>query len=248
MSLTDDARRLNLRARRRLTPNERARRGADGKARGQRPVRLPALILLTDDQRLADPIAAAAHLPRGSAVILRHYGIAKSERVALARALRAITRKRGCLLLIAADERGGADVARAVGADGLHLSEWLLRRGRLSAWRFRGPGWRVTASVHSATALRLAAARGVDAVLLSPVFPTASHPGARILGPLRFAALARASPIPVYALGGIDNRSAARLRASQACGLAGIGAFAPPVDPRGRRSDATAVRATAARW
>lgn len=233
MSLADDARRLNLRARRRLTPNGRCR-GPDGPARSRPPVRLPALILLTDEQRLADPVAAVARLPRGSGVILRHYGIAKRDRVALARKLRAVTRQRGCLLLIAADERGGADLAQAIDADGLHLSERLLRRGRRSARPFRMPHWRVTASVHSLAALRLAAARGVDAVLLSPVFPTASHPGARTLGPLRFAAWARASRIPVYALGGVDDRSAARLRASRACGLAGIGAFGPPVDPRAR--------------
>lgn len=234
MSLTDDARRLNLRARRRLTLNRSAWRGLDGQARSRRPVRLPAVVLLTDEQRLADLVAAAARLPRGSGVILRHYGIATAERITLARALRAITRRRGNLLLIAADDRAGADLARAVGADGLHLSEWLLRRGRPFAWRLRKPRWRVTASVHSLAALRLAAARGMDAALLSPVFPTASHPGARALGPLRFAAWTRASRIPVYALGGIDDRSAARLRATRACGLAGIGAFAPPVDPRVR--------------
>jgi thiamine-phosphate pyrophosphorylase len=233
MSLADDARRLNLRARRHLTRDQSVYRGADSTARAGRPARLPALILLTDEQRLADPVAAVAGLPRGSAVILRHYGIPKAERATLARRLRAITRRRGNLLLIAADDRGGADLARAVGADGLHLSEWLLRRGR-PGWPFRKPGWRVTASVHSLAALRLAAERGVDAVLLSPIFPTASHPRARTLGPLRFAAWARASRIPVYALGGIDARSAARLRPSRACGLAGIGAFGPPVDPDGR--------------
>jgi thiamine-phosphate pyrophosphorylase len=234
MSLADDARRLNLRARRRLTRTGGAYGGPGSKAREWRPARLPALILLTDEQRLADPIAAAARLPPGSAVILRHYGIAKAERAALARALRVVTRRRGNLLLIAADDRGGADLARAVGADGLHFSEWLLHRGRLPGCSFHRPGWRVTASVHSLAALRLAAAQRVDAVLLSPVFPTASHPGARTLGPLRFAAWARASRIPVYALGGIDDRSAARLRLSRACGLAGIGAFGPPVDRRGR--------------
>ena len=33
---------------------------------------------------------------------------------------------------------------------------------------------------------------GADAVLLSPVFPTRSHPGAPVLGPVRFRLLARA--------------------------------------------------------
>lgn len=234
MSLADDARRLNLRARRRHGQDESAHRRHESNAPGRRaPVRLPPLILLTDERRLADPTAAVARLPRGSAVILRHHALPKAERVTLARALRAITRQRGILLLIAADGESGVELAHAVGTDGIHLSEWLLCRGPWRALRARKPGWLVTAAVHSPRALRAAATRGIDAALLSPVFPTASHPGARTLGPLRFAAWARASRIPVYALGGIDGRSAARLRPSPACGLAGIGALGPPVDPDG---------------
>ncbi len=42
-----------------------------------------------------------------------------------------------------------------------------------------------------------AARAGADAALLSPVFWTASHPLAPALGPLRFAAWCRSSPLPV---------------------------------------------------
>lgn len=213
MTLADDARRLNLRARHR-----RHNRAPHGRA-----ARLPPILLLTDEQRLPDPSAAVARLPRGSAVILRHYGIESAERAALARRLRRLTRARGILLLIAADGRSTGDLARSVGADGIHLPERLLRCGGWRALHSRKPGWLVTAAVHSLPALRLAAWRGIDAVLLSPVFATASHPGARPLGVLRFAALARVSTIPVYALGGITARSAARLWRTGACGVAGIG-------------------------
>ena len=71
--------------------------------------------------------------------------------------------------------------------------------------------WLVTAAVHSPAALRAAAAAGADAALLSPIFATASHPDVRTLGLQRFAALAQASPLPVYALGGIDRDRAASL-------------------------------------
>jgi thiamine-phosphate pyrophosphorylase len=67
---------------------------------------------------------------------------------------------------------------------------------------------------------------GADAALVGPVFATASHPGARPLGPLLFAALARLSPLPVYALGGIEETTARRLKAAGAQGFAAIGAFA----------------------
>ena len=67
-------------------------------------------------------------------------------------------------------------------------------------------------------------------MLLSPVFQTASHPGGRALGLQRFAALARASAAPVYALGGVTAENALRLRATPAVGIAAIGALSPPAD------------------
>ncbi|MEY5032109.1 MAG: hypothetical protein RL354_1140, partial [Planctomycetota bacterium] len=51
-----------------------------------------------------------------------------------------------------------------------------------------------------------------SAVLLSPVFPTRSHPGAAVLGALRFLLMAQRSPLPVIALGGMTKRRAARKR------------------------------------
>lgn len=204
MTLADDARRLNLRT---------------GRRRGH----LPPLILLTDEQRLADPSAAVARLPHGAAVILRHYGLAATERAVLARRLRRLTRTIGVRLLVAVRDAADDALARAVGADGIHLPEWRVRHGAHRALRGRKPGWLVTASAHSQPALRRAAAVGAAAALLSPVFATASHAGTRPLGVLRFAAWSRRSPLPVYALGGIDARSAARLRQTSVSGFAGIG-------------------------
>jgi thiamine-phosphate pyrophosphorylase len=174
---------------------------------------------MTDADRLPDPAAAVARLPRGSAVILRHYGV--PGRDALARDLVALCRGRHIRVLIAADAR----LARAVGADGLHLPEAMARRGP-GIWQpWRRPDWIVTAAAHSRAALFRAARAGADAALLSPVFWTASHPLAPALGPLRFAAWCRSSPLPVYALGGISARTARRLRAGGGAGFAGISGF-----------------------
>lgn len=179
--------------------------------------RLAALTLMTDSRRLPDPGPAAERLPAGSLVIFRHYEDAsRADRL---RALARVCRRRRLRLLVAGDWR----LALAARADGVHLPEGLVPRGR---FRRRKRGWLVTAAAHSEAALRRAAVAGVDAVLLAPVFPTASHPAAPTLGPLRFAALVRRSALPVYALGGIDRRSARRLIASGAVGLAGIGALA----------------------
>ena len=186
---------------------------------------LPRLILMTDSVRLPDPAIAIRNLPRGSAVIVRERH--RETRAALARRIKPLCRCRGVRFLIANDWW----LARGIGADGLHLSEASVRRASRPWMSSRRPGWIVTSAAHSPRAVRLAAALGVDAVLLSPVFATRSHPGAPTMGPMRFARWVSESPIPVYALGGIDARSGRRLRGSGAAGFAAIGGLLPPSQP-----------------
>ena len=75
------------------------------------------------------------------------------------------------------------------------------------------PGRRETflATAHSLREIGLANRLRADAVLLSPVFPTRSHPDARTLGPLRFRLLAARARMPVIALGGMTASTARRL-------------------------------------
>jgi 8-oxo-dGTP diphosphatase len=90
------------------------------------------------------------------------------------------------------------DLARRVGAHGIHLSS-----AALMAMRQKPEGLLCAASCHSAAELAHAAALGVDLVVLSPVLPTASHPGVNTLGWPIFAEMAAGMPMPVYALGGM---------------------------------------------
>ncbi len=175
---------------------------------------------MTDQGRLPDPEAAVRKLPRGSAVIVRDPGW--PEREMLARRLRPICRARRLKLMIAADAR----LAYALGAHGLHLPERQLIAGRRVWRRWRRPGFLITAAAHGSRALVTAQRLGVDAVLLSPVFPTSSHPGRPALGALRFARLVRLSTVAVYALGGITAATARRLSGSGVAGFAGISAIA----------------------
>lgn len=174
---------------------------------------LPPLVLFTDDERLPDPLAAARVLPRGSVVIVRAREPAR-QRV-LGQALREVARARGLFLLIAGD----AALALKLGADGVHLAE--RRIGEAAALRARH-GLVVTAAAHSLAALRRA--RWVDALILSAVLPTPSHPGRAALGVVRANLIARQMPKPVYALGGITAQNAARIAGF--CGIAAIGALA----------------------
>lgn len=182
--------------------------------------RLPPLLLMTDPKRLIDPCTAAERLPRGAGIILRAYE--PPERQRLARALAVIARRRGLVLLVAVD----AALAAEVGAHGVHLPEALIRQAATA--RRRGD-WLVTTAAHSLAALHSAAGAGADAALLSPVFPTVSHPEARPLGPHQFAALVQRAGLPVYALGGVSEANAPLLLASGAVGIAGIGALSVSV-------------------
>ncbi len=184
-----------------------------------------ALIAMTDPLRLPDAERALRALPRGAALIWRAYG----EGVGLARLrrLNALAHRKHVLLLVA----GQPALAARTGMMGVHLPEREMRRGRSGEYvigRRRPPhGMMLTAACHSEAAIRRAAEAGVGAVLISPVFATKSHEGAKPLGLLRFAQLARLAHrvglIP-YALGGITSeRHVRRLKGTGAAGIAGIG-------------------------
>jgi 8-oxo-dGTP diphosphatase len=64
-----------------------------------------------------------------------------------------------------------------------------------------------------------------DFATLSPVMPTATHPAAAPLGWHAFERLVAASPLPVYALGGMDLAQCERARTAGGQGVAGIRGF-----------------------
>jgi thiamine-phosphate pyrophosphorylase len=175
---------------------------------------LPALILMTDEARVPDPVAAARDLPKGAAIIVRHTDAAR--RRVMAEALMAIARARGLLVLIAGD----AALARRIGAHGLHLPE--IRASEAAHWKALRPTWLITVAAHSERALYAGAAARADAALLAPLFPTASHRERAAMGPARFRMLVGRGRLPVYALGGVNGANAAALNDSRACGLAAI--------------------------
>lgn len=113
------------------------------------------------------------------------------------------------------------ELARELGV-GVHLRATQLRE--LHARPLPRDAW-VGASCHDADELARAAKLNLDFATLSPVCATASHPDATPLGWQRFAALAAAAQLPVYALGGVGPPDLERARAAGAQGVAGIRAF-----------------------
>jgi len=183
----------------------------------------PPLWLFTDLARQPDPLPAIAALPCGLAgIVLRHDGA--PDRAGLARAVARLARVRRLALVIAGD----AKLAALVGA-GVHLREGRWpgpARPRLRA------GALVTSSAHGRAGLVRAHRAGAALAFLSPAFATASHPGARPLGPVRWAGLARCAGLPSAALGGVSGGNARRLgRACCAAGaIAALALHAPVAD------------------
>jgi thiamine-phosphate pyrophosphorylase len=158
---------------------------------------LPTLWLISDARNDAALEAALATLPGGSGFIYRHYHLPGPERFLRFRKLRRIAKARGHVVILA----DSALTAREWGADGIYGAPRSLVPRRAGLLHL--------ATAHDMGELGLAARLGADAALLSPVFPTRSHPGGAVLGPVRFRLLARQSRLPIIALGGM---SASRAR------------------------------------
>lgn len=172
---------------------------------------LPALLFFTDPARTPIPEAVACRLPRGSGIVFRHFGAADAE--VWARRLKVIARARGLKLLIGQD----VDLARRIGAHGVHLPERLAHRA--GALKRAHPRWLVTSAAHSLAAARRSRA---DAVVISPAFPSRSPSAGRALGAIRLSVLVRQAGRPAYALGGLNDDTARRLLGVGVIGLAAV--------------------------
>ena len=144
------------------------------------------------------------------AVQFRDRDLSDAEAEAYLEALRRATRRRGALLIV----NGRPALARAVGADALHLPEGLPRP---STEQWSGP---LTVAAHDDRGLARAGQLNAAFALLSPLFATRTHPEAAPLGPERFSELAARSPVPPLALGGITADNAHLARQAGARGVA----------------------------
>ena len=159
---------------------------------------IPDLWLLSDQRNDAVLEDAIRKLPPGSGFVFRHYHLSAEERTKRIADLMPMLRRGGHWVIAAQSFQ----TAQKWGADGVY--------GGLDAIapaRFR---WIATA--HNEAEIEDANAYGAAAVMLSPVFPTRSHPGAPVLGVEAFHRLAKLSKAPVIALGGMNLERAKELQ------------------------------------
>ncbi|WP_246050350.1 thiamine phosphate synthase [Asticcacaulis tiandongensis] len=182
---------------------------------------LPCLYFFTDPVRTPHPEDIAAHLPEGSAIVYRHFGDRHAP--AHARVLHGLAKEKNLYLLIGND----AELALEVGAAGMHLSESHLKDA--VNLRTLYPALCLTGACHKAEALKQTEITALDAIFVSPVFPShsLSAVGKPALGLKGIEEVCALSPVPVMGLGGITADNAHLLSQSGLSGFGAIDAFKP---------------------
>jgi thiamine-phosphate pyrophosphorylase len=188
----------------------------------------PPLLLVTDRHQARLPLteAVAAALAAGCRwVSLREKDLAADDQIALARTLLPSVRRHGARLTV----HGDAALAKACGADGVHLSagsDPARSRAVLGAGKLIG------VSIHTVTEAEAIDPNTVDYAIAGPAYETASKPGyGPEIGRKGLAEIARAARVPVLAIGGINAARVAEVLAAGPVGVAVMGGVMRAADP-----------------
>lgn len=163
---------------------------------------VPRLWLMTDE-RMGDALwRALQRIPPGSGVVIRHHATPPAARRAIILRIRRIAHARRLTVVAAAG---------SAGLDGVHGT------GHTTGLR--------TWPAHDRREARLGQRARADALFVSPLYPTRTHPGAATLGPVAALRIARNLGIPLIALGGVSRQRWRRLRGLGFHGWAAIDAW-----------------------
>jgi thiamine-phosphate pyrophosphorylase len=181
------------------------------------------LIVITDRElaapRSVEEVVSRALAAGAPAVQLRAKGTSARELLASGRRLLELTRAAGALLFL--NDR--ADVALALGADGVHVGPDDLP---VSALRQAVPvDFLIGASADDPQVARRLVDEGADYIGCGTVYATATKPDAGdVIGLDGLGRVASAVAVPVIAIGGITVERSAEVAATGAAGVAVVGA------------------------
>jgi 8-oxo-dGTP diphosphatase len=151
-------------------------------------------------------------LERGLRLIqIREKNMSGESCLQFAKRVRARANAFGARVLVNSD----VDLARAIGADGVHLTALQLQQ-----CASRPDIELVAASTHSREEIVRAAELNLNFVVLGAVKPTRTHADVAPLGWDIFAAMVASTPLPVYALGGLSHGDLIEAMAHGAHGVA----------------------------
>lgn len=157
-------------------------------------------------ERVEEALTAGLRL-----IQVRDKGWPQAQRLWFAESVCRLAHSHDALVVINDDE----EIARRVGADGLHMSA-----ARLAACVQRPNLAWVGASCHSTAEITRAGELDLDYALLGPVRPTPTHPEAAGLGWTEFARLVAGNTLPVFALGGMQPTMLSEAQGHGAHGIA----------------------------
>jgi len=191
-------------------------------------IRLPPLYAIVDPLDTGrDPVELARSLLAGGArlVQLRLKGATSRDTHAAAERIAPLARAAGALFLV--NDR--PDIARAVGADGVHLGQGDLSIA--AARRVLGAA-AVGISTHDLDEARAAEDAGADYIGVGPIYATGSKTSALPPRGLELIRAVRAAVrCPIVAIGGITPATAPAVRAAGADAVAMIAALVRAGDP-----------------
>ncbi len=154
---------------------------------------LPHEYAITDAEKMGEDFVLsrlASRLERGLKLVqVRDKNL--PHRIGFAKRVVDLARRQGAKVLI----NDGPAIA-----DGIHFTA-----RQLMELKEKPKSGLAAASCHTREELERAMRLNLDFAVLGPVKPTASHPGAAPLGWDGFAAIARGTSIPVYAIGGMQR-------------------------------------------
>jgi thiamine-phosphate pyrophosphorylase len=188
----------------------------------------PPLLLVTDRRQARRPLPeiVGAALSAGCRWIsLREKDLPEDEQVPLARMLLPMIRRHGAHLSI----HGGTALAKLAGADGVHLpsgADAAAARAELGRQKLIG------VSIHTVTEAEAIDPAVVDYALAGPAFETVSKPGyGPEIGRKGLFEMARATRVPLLAIGGINTLRVAEVIAAGCAGVAVMGGVMRAADP-----------------
>ncbi len=188
----------------------------------------PPLMLVTDRSQARRPLGevVGASLKAGCRWIsLREKDLPEDEQVPILRTLLPMAHRYGARLLL----HGEASLAKLAGADGVHLPSGSDAG---AARALVGEGTLIGVSIHTVTEAEAIDPHAADYALAGPAFETPSKPGyGPEIGRKGLGEIARASRVPVLAIGGINASRIAEIIAAGCAGVAVMGTVMRAPDP-----------------
>lgn len=195
---------------------------------------VPGLHVVTNDEVLAThgfrdrALGLLEACGPGIALHLRGPGTPAARLLSLAKTLAPAARQARATFLV--NDR--ADVALAVGADGVQLAQ---RSFPVAAARSLRPDWLIGASVHDPE--EAVEAGEADFLVLGTIWDTPSHPGRGGAGLALVRQVCDRVESPVIAIGGVTPERAGEARRAGAAGVAAIRGVWGAADPVGAAAE-----------